>query len=518
MSTLPSSSDLGLVNHRPHQEAPAESLVHSLTIDSTPADNLADYPSDVHYKKIGSASSLCLGSELLPSPPGIGKTTCDFPDYEQSSVSRDCNDIEQTECEGPLKPTRGNISMPSRVSSSQLDNESGLPEKVSAITSTTPSNDENLVGLFEQMRIDSHELFIGGSPKRQDSLFEFTTPPSSYPKYSSSTRKLQAVPLTPRGPASNGLLAEMFADDWNCELSRPKQVKPVRPVTQSKEAMRKAKKMEFEATKESVAQRFLEELDIQIANGQVSKLTESTDGVKIIWTKSLHTTAGRANWRRETVQTKQPDGSIIDTWHKHHASIELADKVIDDEDRLLNVLAHEFCHLTTFMISGRTTNPHGKEFKSWASKCSRILGHRGIQVTTKHTYEIDFKYKWECADCGLGYNRHSKSIDTLRHRCGTCKGELKQVKPAPRANVANSGASRQSEYQLFVKDQMKLVRLENPAVPQRDILRMIAGKWADQKRGNVKKGGSNTTDTVVGTQVNEADVTSKLVGDLPVGD
>ena len=34
-------------------------------------------------------------------------------------------------------------------------------------------------------------------------------------------------------------------------------------------------------------------------------------------------------------------------------------------ERLINVLAHEYCHLANFMISGIKNNPHGKEFKEW---------------------------------------------------------------------------------------------------------------------------------------------------------
>ena len=35
------------------------------------------------------------------------------------------------------------------------------------------------------------------------------------------------------------------------------------------------------------------------------------------------------------------------------------------QERLLNVIAHEYCHLANFMISGIKDNPHGKEFKEW---------------------------------------------------------------------------------------------------------------------------------------------------------
>jgi predicted SprT family Zn-dependent metalloprotease len=229
----------------------------------------------------------------------------------------------------------------------------------------------------------------------------------------------------------------------------------------------------FEAAKQSIAQSFLEELDKAITHGQLSELAETTGGIKLRWTNKLNTTAGRANWKRETVRTRNPDGSEASVQHRHHASIELAEKVIDDEHRLLNVIAHEFCHLANFMVSGITNNPHGKEFKAWAAKCSRRFGDRGIEVTTKHSYDIDFKYVWECTGCAMEYKRHSKSINPDRHRCGSCKSQLKQVKPVPRA-----GARKPSEYQQFMKEQMKLLKEENPKSPQKEIMKRVADRWS----------------------------------------
>ena len=63
-------------------------------------------------------------------------------------------------------------------------------------------------------------------------------------------------------------------------------------------------------------------------------MAESTGGIQIIWSKKLCSTAGRANWRRETIRTKNADGSAPNTLYRHHASIELAEKVIDDEGQL----------------------------------------------------------------------------------------------------------------------------------------------------------------------------------------
>jgi SprT-like family len=93
-------------------------------------------------------------------------------------------------------------------------------------------------------------------------------------------------------------------------------------------------------------------------------MSQDTGGIKVIWSKKLNSTAGMAHWRRESVITTESNGTVTKTY-RHHASIELATKVIDDETRLVNTLAHEFCHLANFMISEVKNNPHGKEFKEW---------------------------------------------------------------------------------------------------------------------------------------------------------
>jgi germ cell nuclear acidic protein len=309
-----------------------------------------------------------------------------------------------------------------------------------------------------------------------------------------SPKKLPRIPSTPHHPSSDLFWSREFVDDWNDEHSPKKQLfpdatknkSPAKPLTSPKKAAagvaaakRDAKKA-FEQTKHSIAQRFLLELDTEITQGRLSELAESTGGIKINWSNKLNTTAGRANWKRETIRTKNADGTEASVRHRHHASIELAEKVIDDEHRLLNVVAHEFCHLANFMVSGVTGNPHGKEFKSWAARCSLAFGSRGIEVTTKHSYDIDFKYVWECSACAMEYKRHSKSINPERHRCGGCKGVLKQTKPTPRAGAGAGGKSNPSEYQKFMKEQMKLLKAEDPSSPQKDIMRRVADRWAAQ--------------------------------------
>ncbi|KAF9769841.1 hypothetical protein IL306_012669 [Fusarium sp. DS 682] len=339
---------------------------------------------------------------------------------------------------------------------------------------------------------------------------EFTTPPSTPPKatkprgLASPSKKIH-IPKTPHRPSMDAFWNQDFVNDWNDQHSPRKLILP--PVTKSpsktspKKEPKKETKKSFDARKHALAESFLSELDREITHGRIAKLAESTGGVKLVWTKTLNTTAGRASWRRETIRPRRKeDAAEVEVIYRHHASIELAEKVIDDENRLLNVMAHEFCHLANFMISGITTNPHGREFKAWAAKCSAKFGDRGIEVTTKHTYEIDFKYVWECEECGAEFKRHSKSIDPQRHRCGSCKGLLKQTKPAPRGVAAGKAPSR---YQVFVKEQMAVVRGENPGSPQKVVMKLIAEKWAKQEGGKTesklasKLGVENVVDKMV---------------------
>ncbi|KAM4062270.1 sprT-like family protein [Hirsutella rhossiliensis] len=358
--------------------------------------------------------------------------------------------------------------------------------------SKPPSEAVELSKALEKLQIHGGD-FSGKNLElcKGDNLVLPSTPPKA-PRPGSlvSPRKLGRIPQTPHRPSIDAFWSQDLIDDWNDRHSPTKpMLLPVveSPVKRSmaKGSPTKATKKSFDARKRLLAEEFLRELDTEITHGKIAELVESTGGVKLVWTKTLNTTAGRANWRRETTRTKSASGTPISVSHKHHASIELAEKIIDTEDRLLNVVAHEFCHLANFMVSGITNNPHGKEFKGWAAKCSRAFGDsRGIQVTTKHTYEIDFKYAWACTACGSEYKRHSKSIDPQRHRCGSCKSTLKQTKPVPRS-AAGGGGGKPSDWQVFVKEQMKTVRRENPGSPQKEVMKIVAERWAKTKKGLV---------------------------------
>jgi predicted SprT family Zn-dependent metalloprotease len=260
--------------------------------------------------------------------------------------------------------------------------------------------------------------------------------------------------------------------------SSPKKSSPTKRSSAEVQA-----KKDFAARKHALAESFLAELDDTITSGQIAALSASTGGVRILWSKTLNSTAGRANWRRETTRTRaSPTAPATTTTQKHHASIELAEKVIDDEERLFNVLAHEFCHLANFMVSGIKDQPHGASFKAWGSKCTAAFASRGVHVTTKHSYQIDYKYVWRCSTegCWAEFKRHSKSIDPLRHTCGSCKGKLLQIKPVPRGSAVPGG--KVGGYAGFVKQHFADVKKSLPVgSSQKEVMEAVGRKYREEK-------------------------------------
>ncbi|KAL8732166.1 MAG: hypothetical protein Q9166_002913 [cf. Caloplaca sp. 2 TL-2023] len=332
------------------------------------------------------------------------------------------------------------------------------------------------------------------------------TPPTSPTKSKLlSPSKRFHIPPSPYRPSIDAFWSQEVINDWNDQYSPKKTPKSshtrklrsleeddeaylspcqtgVRspsksPVKADKQAAERQKA--FNEKKYDLGASFLKELDHTIVNGQIADLTESTGGVRLVWSKKLQSTAGRANWKREAFRTKEGEGKVTTTRYRHHASIELAEKVIDDEDRLMNVIAHEYCHLLNFMISNIKDKPHGKEFKIWAKKCSTAFAHRGVNVITTHAYEISYKYIWACSKCGTEYKRHSKSIDPARHSCGKCHGKLVQTKPVPRGE-----GKGMSEYQKFVKENLARVKRESPEMSMGEVMAALGKEFrgAREKR------------------------------------
>ena len=152
-------------------------------------------------------------------------------------------------------------------------------------------------------------------------------------------------------------------------------------------------------------------------------------------------------------------------------------------------------YLCSFWISRRTWLLNSLLSMSRAQKCTDAFSQRGINVMTKHTYTIAYKYIWICTtpSCGLEYQRHSKSIDPSKHSCGNCKGKLVQMQPVPRKGA---GEGKRSEYQDFVKREIERARLENPGAGFGEIMCILGRNFKERKR--------NEAERVISFEANEA--------------
>ena len=235
-----------------------------------------------------------------------------------------------------------------------------------------------------------------------------------------------------------------------------------RPQTVGK---RQQASREFKRARDDIANDMFRTFDHAFCDGRLADTTTVT------WSKTLNTTAGITRMK----QSRQTG--------MRYAEIELAIKVLDNEERLRQTLVHEICHAAAFVIDGVSKPPHGDCFKKWANRAMDRIP--GVIVTTKHDYEIKYSHFWTCSDCGLIYKRHSKSIDVKRHRCGRCKGDLFVSTEDGMPKKARAA----SKYQIFVRENSAAVRASlkqrHGSVPQAEVLQECARLWREQKETEI---------------------------------
>lgn len=173
----------------------------------------------------------------------------------------------------------------------------------------------------------------------------------------------------------------------------------------------------------------------------------------------------------------------------------MSTKVLDDQERLQSTLLHEMVHAAAWIVDGVSRPPHGACFKKWASRAMQRVP--GVEVTTTHDYQIQYKYAWSCTTPGCKFlvRRHSRSVDLQRHCCGRCRGRLVEVDastlqstsgPTPKKRAPPSG------YNLFVKEHSKAIRerlinvqkakgIRNPTIAQAEVLKECARRWKSKK-------------------------------------
>ncbi|KAI0418187.1 hypothetical protein F5X98DRAFT_363238 [Xylaria grammica] len=413
---------------------------------------------------------------------------------------------------------------------------------------------EDLEDVFEKLKI-SFDDSEPEEPATRTAKPPMLDPPVTPRKNANtaSPAKAPRIPMSPWKPEQKEFWDPEVNFAWIDQHSPPKRstkkaLLPDPDAPEHKEELKrrygtspekKQAKKAFDAVKEDLARAFLRELDDVVTGGQLERLTEATGGLRVVWSNTLQTTAGRAHWKCKTTTTasKQPSAlsssssaktATATTAVQHYAFIELATKVLANESDLLNTVAHEFCHLAVFLLHGKPKLAHGAEFKAFGHSVMRAAAAaagggssssssrsskdkqlktpraRGVEinVTTRHSYEIEYRFVWRCAGCGGEVHRHSRSVDPARHRCGRCKvGALVQVKPVPRGggggsksasregsgepegrDVARGEKRKKTAYQEFTSREMKALSLSHKGLSFKEKMVLVSARWGEHQR------------------------------------
>ncbi|KAJ5972081.1 uncharacterized protein N7479_001999 [Penicillium vulpinum] len=303
-------------------------------------------------------------------------------------------------------------------------------------------NSNDLIQHFEDLGLGSDDESTSKTQtEKPNSESEDELPLQLYPSH---TKKSPVTPsrTNPHFSLNHfSLNRSITSVDTSPGMAAPTTVKAQKKAEAARKREIKAQIAEFNQCKIGFAKEFLRHLD-SVFGDRITSMTEETGGIKIIWTKNFRNTAGRATVRSERF-FHGASGVEEPGKRCYHATIELSEKVLDSEDKILCTMTHEYCHLLDIMVTenkAKGTAQHGASFKQWGDRCVRALeGHPiyggRVEVTTKHTYEINHKYIWACKaqGCDFKVGRHSKSVDPKRQFCGRCRGGLEQIKPVPRA-------------------------------------------------------------------------------------
>ncbi|XP_028940794.1 acidic repeat-containing protein [Antrostomus carolinensis] len=187
----------------------------------------------------------------------------------------------------------------------------------------------------------------------------------------------------------------------------------------------------------------------------------------IIWNKKMRKTAGYC----VTGQTEGPEA-------KRYARIELSEKVCDSADRLRDTLIHEACHAATWLING-VRDGHGRFWRFYANKSAVI--HPELPVVTRcHSYEINYKFIYECVLCKATIGRHSKSLDTERFVCAFCGGRLVLSQPARKGDTP--ARPPLTPFAKYVKENYGLAKREQRGQSHAEVMRKLSADFALKTR------------------------------------
>lgn len=206
----------------------------------------------------------------------------------------------------------------------------------------------------------------------------------------------------------------------------------------------------FRQTKDELTNKLFRLYNASVFDG---KLPAS---MSVTWNKKMRKTAGYCI-------TGQEKGK-----GNRYARIELSEKVCDSADRLRDTLIHEMCHAATWLING-VRDGHGNFWKLYARK-STVVHPELPMVTRCHSYDIKYKFQYQCTRCKNTIGRHSKSLDTEKFVCALCTGKLVLLNPSkPRTPTP---------FASFVKENYGAVRQELAGQSHAEVMRKLSADFS----------------------------------------
>ena len=145
------------------------------------------------------------------------------------------------------------------------------------------------------------------------------------------------------------------------------------------------------------------------------------EGLEIVWNNRLRNTAGRAKWKKVKTTSSPSKVPHLPPTIRNECTIELSTKVLDTREKLYNTLSHELCHIAVWLLSKEPNGPpHGSNFKLWGKRCMLFGQTKGLKITTTHSYQIDYKFRWKCLrfECGKMYTKTLSFPLTLTYLSG----------------------------------------------------------------------------------------------------
>uniref|UniRef100_S4RD99 SprT-like domain-containing protein n=1 Tax=Petromyzon marinus TaxID=7757 RepID=S4RD99_PETMA len=188
------------------------------------------------------------------------------------------------------------------------------------------------------------------------------------------------------------------------------------------------------------------------------------NNMELLWNNKMRKTAGYCVMGKGPGPACQP-----------YARIELSVKVCDNPERLRDTLVHEMCHAATWLINGQRDG-HGRLWQLYARTATLV--HPELPTVSRcHTYNITFKYRYECTRCKNSIGRHSKSLDTERFVCALCQGRFVLLPPEGRDGTPVTSRAL-TPFTRFVKEQYGTTRSARPDSSHADIMRILGEQFS----------------------------------------